>query len=115
VHFRTFATSDNALVVGDTIVEADHSEIFEANSWFESMAKAYFRRVDNGVSVNVFLPDRIFDHSGSAEKLVPFTYDERNNILSRSMDFVRLIAVITEGVCSFLGADPPPSFSFSKR
>ncbi len=58
------------------------------------MAQACFRRVDKDrVTVNVFLPDRIFDHSGSAEKLVTFEYNQKINILSQAMAFVDLIRI----------------------
>jgi hypothetical protein len=115
VHFRTFATGDNALVIGDHVPTEEEERLLESTGWFRHMARARFRRVDRGVSVNVFLPDRIFDHSGTTEKLVAFTYDERINILSQAMSFVRLAWQSLSGSYSLLLSPGVPTYQFAKR
>ncbi|MFC1794876.1 hypothetical protein ACFL3Q_14975 [Planctomycetota bacterium] len=114
VHFRTFATSDNAVVVGDHVGQDEQEKLLSGNEWFDPMAKAHFRWVGDDVSVNVLLPDRIFDHSGSTEKMVKFTYVERYNLLSQSMNFMRLICYAIGKVYSLLIDPGKPTFVFSK-
>lgn len=114
VHFRTFATSDNAVVVGDHVNQDEQEKLLTENKWFDPMAKAHFRRVGDGVSVNVYLPDRIFDYSGLTEKMVKFTYVERYNLLSVSMNFMQLICYAISKVYSLLIDPGRPTFVFSK-
>lgn len=91
VHFRTFATSDNAVVTEEGV---DVPTPNGASEWTRPMAKASYRRVgENGVSVNILLPDTIFVRDNSGDKrMAQFTYRERYNILSQSMAFVQLVA-----------------------
>jgi len=113
VHYRTFATSDNAVVVGNHVNQAEQEKLLSKNKWFDPMSKAYFRRVGDGVSVNILLPDRIFDHSN--EKMVKFTYEERHNLLSQSMSFMRLICYTIGKVYSLLIEPGRPTFVFTKK
>lgn len=87
VHYRSFATSDNAYVIEEGIEVEEEGEEF-----FDAMARAEFRRVSpNMISVNVLLPDRIFDTDASGNKrLSKFTYAERWSLLSMARSFAEL-------------------------
>jgi hypothetical protein len=115
VHFRTFATSDNAVVVGDHVSKDDEERILGSHGWFDHMARARFRRTDRGISVNVFLPDKVFDHSGATEKLVKFTYDARLNILSQAMEFTRLARHALLSAFELLIEPGNPSYQYAKK
>lgn len=92
VHFRSFATGDNSLVVRERFEEEQFKEAQESD-WMRPMARGVFRHVgDNGVSVNFYVPDVIFDRSGTGEKLAKFTYEKRYNVLSQSLAFVQLVS-----------------------
>lgn len=112
VHYRTFATSDNAVVFEEHLPEADKLRLF-SGTWFDPMARAYFRRVGDGVSVNIYLPDSIFDPT-RPEKLVEFTYVQRFNLLSQSREFMRLIAHCIRSVYLLLLNPGTPTYSFEK-
>lgn len=100
VHYRTFATTDNTIAVSDVIDESQLPNIpyFDA---IRSVTRVYFRRLGGTkVSVNVLLPDKIFEESGAGKKMAnPFTYSLRINLLSQSREFVRLC---TAGVAKAL-------------
>lgn len=115
VHFRTFATSDNAVVVNDQLGKDEQDELLLQNRWFDPMARAHFRRVGDGLSVNVLLPDRIFDHSGTTEKMIQFTYSERYGFLSQTMSFMRLICHTIGQVYTLLLDPGKPTYVFSKK
>lgn len=91
VHYRSFATSDNAYLVEEG---AEMPRVLEDgfDSYLVAMARADFRRVGKeAISVNVCLPDRIFetdDRGGT--RLAQFTYEERWSLLSTARNFVQL-------------------------
>jgi hypothetical protein len=110
VHYRSFATSDNAVVVreGFEDVEELHSDMPE-------LFKAEFRLVGrDAIAVNVFLPDKIFERNGTNKRLVTFTYERKTNLLSQSREFLRLIAYSTKDALSLLLTTPVPKYTFQK-
>ena len=110
VHYRTFATSDNALVLRQDCQNAEQMRV----DWPE-VFKAEFRLIeDNAIAVNVFLPDEIFVIEGSHKKLVKFTYEERISLLSQSREFLRLVAHVTMKALLMLISDPSPMYEFKK-
>lgn len=114
-HFRSFATNDNAVLVEEGHEDADPLNLDPDADWLRPMAKGEFRRVgEDGASINFYLPDVIFDRSGTGEKLAKFTYGERYNILSQSFAFVELVAEAV-GQSFVLLLDPGrPTFSYAK-
>jgi len=89
VHYRSFAISDNALVIKEG---ADISDIIEKNDYvFAPLARATYRTVDEGgFSVNIYLPpDKIFEQSTNGKKLARFTYEEKWNLLSQCRNFAQ--------------------------
>lgn len=114
VHYRSFGTSDNAIVTEEGYeLPGDLSE----DSWLTSMAKAYFRRIgEDAVSVNVYLPDKIFDAGALPNRrLVNFTYTERWNLLSMARGFTELTVRSLALVLHALRALPDGTFKFSAR
>lgn len=95
VHYRSFATNDNAYVLKEGVDESEAQEI--AKDWIGLMAKGVFRFTDDGKTVvNIFLPDVIFERSETGDKkLAKFTYDNRYNILGHSMRFARTVMFST--------------------
>lgn len=94
VHYRSFAVSDNALVFKDGIDDLNFTKL--NTEFIKPMARAFFRRVgESGISVNVFLPDVIFekDEHGN-KKLVKFTYNNKWNLLSMASRFTQLVSVV---------------------
>ncbi len=92
VHYRTFATSDNTLAVAD---DADESLLEEVPfGELRSVTRVYYRHFgENKVSVNVLLPDIIFeyDEAGVRTRMArPFSYSRRHNLMSQSREFIRL-------------------------
>jgi len=113
VHYRSFATSDNALV----IEEGKETELgTEVQTFFAAMAKASFRRIGkNCISVNIFLPDRIFDISPKGEKLAKFTFDEQLNLLSMTREFARLGVYTLVTTMELLRDIDQPLYTFSSH
>jgi hypothetical protein len=67
-----------------------NSKEAQESDWMRPMTRAVFRHVgDNGVAVNFYVPDVIFDRSGTGEKLAKITYEKCYNVLSQSLAFVR--------------------------
>jgi hypothetical protein len=114
VHYRTLAVGDNALVLGDHVSGPEEKALLRENRWFDHMARARFRRVPNGVVVNVFLPDRIFDHSDRGDKLVEFTYERRCHLLSQGMVFTRLVADSLASTFALLLDPGQPTFVYAR-
>ncbi|MBI3695061.1 MAG: hypothetical protein HY238_09525 [Acidobacteria bacterium] len=115
VHYRSLATSDNALVLKEGIDPTD--VIGSGDPFFAAMARAYFRHVGEGaISVNVYVPDRIFqmDSSGN-KKLATFTYDERWNLLSTARNFTQLAVASLSLALHCLRDVPNASFEFTTR
>jgi hypothetical protein len=57
------------------------------------LARAWFRELpSDGIAVNLYLPDRIFDLSGPTKRLADFSYDLRINLLSQALEFVSIAA-----------------------
>lgn len=112
VHYRSFATSDNAYVA-----EEDTANLLgesDGDAFLESMARADFRKIEpNGISVNVSLPDQIFeDASASRKRLAIFTYKERMSLVSMARNFVQLTAGALTGSLSLLAEIDDPVFRF---
>jgi hypothetical protein len=117
VHYRSFATSDNAYVVGEGTEINGALECADLDNYLRSMARADFRRVDeNAISVNVCLPDRIFevDERGGT-RLVRFTYHERWNLISTPRNFANLATTSLKGSLECLTTVGQPVFEFSAK
>ncbi|MGO9518492.1 MAG: hypothetical protein ACLPND_15760 [Candidatus Korobacteraceae bacterium] len=117
VHYRSFATSDNAYVVEEGAEISGVSEREGLDSYLAAMARADFRRVgENAISVNVCLPDRIFEadeHGGT--RLAKFTYHERWNLISTARNFVKLATMSLKGSLECLTDVDQPVFEFSAK
>jgi hypothetical protein len=112
VHYRTFATNDNTLVVEEGL---EQSEVIENQEWFKPMARACFRRVgESGVSVNFYLPDVVFVRGPGDKRLAHFTYDEKYNVLSQSIEFVRLVASAVGQSFMLLLEPGKPTYCYKK-
>lgn len=115
VHYRSFATRDNAIVreegAGNFLDEGAD------DTFLKAMALVDFRRVEpNGISVNVCLPDRIFERKSTAGKsLAEFSYAERLNMISMARNFVQLTAGALTATLHLLADLDGPAFRFSAR
>jgi hypothetical protein len=117
VHYRSFATSDNAYVVEEGTEITGAFERGDLDSYLRSMAHADFRRVGgNAISVNVCLPDCIFetDEQGGT-RLAKFTYNERWNLISTARNFANLATTSLRGSLECLTVVGQPVFEFSAK
>ncbi len=115
VHYRSFATSDNAYVVEEGV---DSSNVVGGgDEYFEAMARADFRRVgEDAIAVNVLLPDRIFETNASGNKrLVEFTYKERWSLLSMARSFAQLAIMSLQRALQCLTEISDPAFEFRMK
>jgi hypothetical protein len=116
VHYRSFATSDNAYVVEEG-AEMPRVSGADFDTYVAAMARADFRRVGrDGVSVNVCLPDRIFetdDRGGT--RLAEFTYEERWSLPSTAQNFVQLTIGALKASLDCLAELEEPVFEFSAK
>lgn len=113
VHYRTFATNDNAYVIKEGV---DNLEILDiAKDWVSPMAKAVFRYTDdNKVVVNIFLPDVIFDINERGDKRIAnFTYENKKNLVGFSARLVRMVMVSTFDAFTYLKT-PNEKFTYKK-
>jgi hypothetical protein len=95
VHRRSFATGDNSVAVLEGIrAPADLL-------WPLPLIRLEFRPAGDGIAVNLFLPDQIYERSSNGERVRAgqdfvlvreFTYTSRINLLSQSREFVKLVA-----------------------
>ena len=114
VHYRSFASRDNAIVIEEGVEATD---MLEDNSpFFASMAWAEFRRVDEtAIVVNVYLPDRIFETDANGNKcLDKFTYDQKLNLLSMTHSFTELSEVTLTEAIRLLADTKEPLYMYSK-
>ena len=91
VHYRTLGTDDILLAVREGV----DVSVIERHDFIRQrpLARAWFRELPpDGVVVNLYLPDRIFDLSGPTKKLAAFSYDLRINLLSQALGFVSIPA-----------------------
>jgi hypothetical protein len=117
VHYRSFATSDNAVVRDESLKEKLLAGA-DGDPFLTAMARAEFRRVRrNAISVNVLLPDRIFEEKtkGSGDRLAQFTYCERWNLLSMARGFVELTGGALIATMQLLVEVDEPAFHFSAK
>ena len=111
VHYRSFATSDNALVT-----QQGSPETVPISSDMPELFKAEFRVVGKRtISVNVLLPDAIFEFKNGTKGLAPFKYDLRINLLSQSREFLRLVAESTKQAIALLLKVRKPIYTFKKN
>jgi hypothetical protein len=115
VHYRSFATSDNAIVVEQGL---DASTLgIEDKSFFEAMARADFRWVDQKtIAVHVLLPDRIFEtdeHGGT--RLARFTYTTRRNMMTMAREFAALSIGGLSFALQYLAELKDPEFEFASK
>ena len=98
VHGRTFATSDGVVAVEEGFPEDKVPDMTPA--WYRGVVRTYFRRLGGtSVSVNISLPDVIWQYSDKGERgkmLDTFTYGQVN-LLSQSHSFAQmcLLAVLS--------------------
>ncbi len=114
VHYRSFANRDNA-IVRDENLKGELLKDADGDPFLTAMARAEFRRVGpNAISVNVLLPDRIFEEktTGGGDRLAPFTYSERWNLLSMAKGFVELTAGALIATMHLLAHVDEPMFQF---
>ena len=115
VHYRSFATSDNAFVHEQG---TDATELVNGDDeYIAAMARADFRRVgETAIAVNVLLPDQIFEMTATGDKrLVQFTYHERWNLLSMARTFAQLAVTSLKGALEALAGIDTPVFEFSAK
>lgn len=90
VHFRGFTTLDNTVAIredSDMVISELDSE------WISSITKASYRIEENRLIFNIYLPDKIFTHEQNGnKKLAEFTYSNKLNIISKSMNFIRIVS-----------------------
>jgi hypothetical protein len=91
VHYRTFATDTNSMVV---LEGTDLAEIEKlSNGWTNTMAKGMYRITQaDDVVFNIYIPDQIFEETSGGKKLAHFKYESRINITAETMRFLRQIA-----------------------
>jgi hypothetical protein len=116
VHFRSFATSDNAVITDEARPDMESQlNDLPGSDWLRSMAKGEFRRVgETGVSTNFYLPDVIFERCGTDKRLARFTYRQKYNVLSQSIGFVRLVAEAVDHSLLLLLDPGQPTYQYSK-
>ncbi len=114
VHYRSFATSDNALTIEEGF---DVPNLIEEKDYvFAPMARAFFRKVgDNCLSVNVYLPDTIFKRTEGNKRLAKFTYEERWNLLSQCRAFAQATSFAVLLALKTVLNTPGQVFSYSRR
>lgn len=114
VHYRSFATSDNAYVVEEG---SSHETLADNDEYMAAMAKADFRRVgENAIAVNVLLPDHIFDPTDEhGTRLAVFTYTERWSLVSTARNFAELSITPLADALRLLAALPDQVFEFSAK
>lgn len=113
VHHRTFATADQAIVIEDRH-ESELDDLTRNFDWLDSFARAYFRRENEKVVVNIYLPDVIFRRDGNDKKLATFTYDRKINLLSQAMNFARLTVQSVTAVCALLSQLKGEVYTYSR-
>ena len=81
------------------------------------MARAYFRRLgDSKVSVNVFLPDIIFEtDSHGNKKLAKFTYIKKWNLLSMAFRFTLMVSTALIKSLEMLRDKDKAVFSYKRK
>lgn len=114
VHFRSFATSDNAYVTKEGA--EDLATVDDEDAFFSAMARAHFRiSGDDAIAVNVYLPDSIFAKNSSGKHLVVFTYDEGLSLISMARSFTQLTIGALKGTLEILADTDDPIFAFRRR
>lgn len=89
VHYRSFATSDNSLA----ILEGSELPI-EMPKWFAKIS--YRQKGETDLVGNIFLPDQIFKTTeDGTKKMPPFTFENKNNLISQCREFVFLCMQVT--------------------
>lgn len=111
VHYRSFATSDNVIVVSEHVSADRHDELLGTDGWSDGMARASFRLEGQKVVVNVLVPDTIFDRF-TTEKLARFTYNERHHLLSQAREFVYLIHHVLAATIALLINPGVPTYTY---
>ncbi|MEW6682697.1 MAG: hypothetical protein AB1451_07205 [Nitrospirota bacterium] len=113
VHYHSFAVSDNVLLIQEG---ATTPGAMDRHSFFAGMARAFFRRVNNcGASVNVYLPDKIFETHSGHRRLADFTYDKKWHILSMAVGFANLSVSAVAKALKVLQETDTPIFRYAKR
>jgi hypothetical protein len=114
VHYRSFATSDNAIVFEEGFEDPD---FIGDEAFFKAMARASFRRVEESVNaVNIYVPDNIFERDSRGNKrLAKFTYEERWNLLSMSSSFCQLGSLTLLKSLRLLLQNETTKYSYKRR
>jgi len=111
-HYRSFASSDNVMAV----LEGSETPQIE---WSLSLARLSYRFPDiSKVVVNIYLPDAIFTYNHKSHvrgKMAIFTYTQKYNILSQSMQFVKFITSITSSSILLLEKEIRPIYTYEPR
>jgi hypothetical protein len=114
VHYRSFASNDITLATDDHT--SFPQALNEAPPSLQPMLRAFFRRIsEDGLSINIYLPDRIFETDGGNKKMAQFTYHQRINLLSQSVIFTKFVSLVILASLIYLRDTDTPCFSFNKR
>jgi hypothetical protein len=114
VHYRSFATNDIALVMDEQT--SFPQELHTSSLQFQPMFRAVFRRIsEDELSVNIYLPDKVFETDHGNKKMVQFTYHQRINLLSQSVIFAKFASLAIIEALIYLRDNDAPCFSFNKK
>jgi hypothetical protein len=102
------------VIIGDHVDPEQVKELLEENKWFEPTARAYFRRIDSRVRVDVRLPDRMFQRVDGQKKLAVFTYNACINLGVQAVAFLELITECILATYSLLIEPGKPTYEFCK-
>ncbi len=113
VHYRSFGINDNTIVSEEGVSVNELTDITKIK--LAPMGRAFYRKLDNGgISINIFLPDKIFDKSNNGKKLANFTYQNRWNILSMSRSFAQAASDVILSSMLLVMENDEPLYTYTK-
>jgi hypothetical protein len=116
VHHRSFATSDNTVAVRAG-TDTSHLDAMEL-PWYRAITQVEYRDVgEDGIAVNVLLPDAIFEYNAAGERaqmIRPFTHEAGNNLLSQSREFTNLCAHSAAEALVLLASTAEPIYVWTR-
>ncbi|WP_105620063.1 hypothetical protein [Vallitalea okinawensis] len=116
VHFKSFATTDNIVVLKDDLLDEINNATNDIESYkfyTECMLKSYYRIQDKRLVFNIKIPDSIFE--GAHDKICKFEYYENKNIIAESMKLTRVIFQTVSFIRDYYSSERKPEFKYHKK
>ncbi|NLE25860.1 MAG: hypothetical protein GX625_11075 [Clostridiaceae bacterium] len=115
MHYRPMICSDTAHIYKEDTDESLFEELENIHKPLGPLARAYYR-IDEGDKIvfNMYLPDKIFDRTGSNKSLAKFSYSTKKLLLPTMFKFMQKVSLYIDEALNLMINTKDRVYTYSK-